>query len=328
MRVLVTGGAGFIGSHVVDRLLYDGYDVLCLDNFDSYYDPAQKKMNISSALKNENFELIEGDIRDRTRIQEILSKDGIDYVVHQAAQAGVRASTKNPEKTMEVNLLGTINLLQAALDSSVKKIVNASSSSVYGKVEYLPFDEEHPKNPLSPYGVSKLAAEHYCDFFKEFHGLRVTSLRYFTVYGPRMRPDLAIRIFAEKALRGGALEIFGDGTRTRDFTFIDDGVEATMKALNRGDGRSYNIGGGSRVSIGELAEKIITATGSNSKLVYSESVRGDAEHTWADNKRAQKELGWKPRVGLDVGLKRFIRWLESETPALKSKADRGTVVGT
>ncbi len=328
MRVLVTGGAGFIGSHVVDRLLHDGYDVLCLDNFDSYYDPAQKKRNISSALKNENFELIEGDIRDRARIEEILREGGIDYVVHQAAQAGVRASTKNPEKTMEVNLLGTINLLQAALDSSVKKIVNASSSSVYGKVEYLPFDEEHPKNPLSPYGVSKLAAEHYCDLFKELHGLRVTSLRYFTVYGPRMRPDLAIRIFAEKALRGGALEIFGDGTRTRDFTFIDDAVEATMKALNRGDGRVYNIGGGSRVSIGELANKIIAATGSNSKLVYSESVRGDAEHTWADNKRAQKELGWKPRVGLDVGHKRFIRWLESETFALKSKADRGTVGGT
>ncbi len=322
MMVLVTGGAGFIGSHLVDRLLREDYEVLCFDNFDPYYDPALKTKNISNAIRHENFELIEGDIRDPASLEEVISKNSIDYIVHQAAQAGVRASTKDLRKTMEINLLGTMNLLSAALESSVKKIINASSSSVYGRVEHLPFDEEHPKNPLSPYGVSKLAAEHYCNLYSELHGLRITSLRYFTVYGPRMRPDLAIRTFVGKALRDETIEIFGDGTRTRDVTFIDDAVEATVKALNRGNGGAYNIGGGSRVSIEDLARKIIAATNSKSRLIFSDSVRGDAEHTLADNSKAHRDLGWTPRVKLDDGLRRFIHWFKTEGSAAKPAAGR------
>ncbi|MFH1773356.1 MAG: SDR family oxidoreductase [Methanobacteriota archaeon] len=308
MKILVTGGAGFIGSHVVDRLLTEGKEVICLDNFDAYYDPAIKHSNIKPASKNKNFKLIEGDIRDVELIKRILGEESIDYIIHEAAQAGVRASVSDPRKVHEVNTTGTLNILEAVLNSSVKKIVNASSSSVYGKVEYLPFDEEHPKNPVSPYGASKLAAEHYCRTFCELYGLRVTSLRYFTVYGPRMRPDLAISIFAKKALSNEPIEIFGDGTKTRDFTYIDDAVSATLTAMEKGNCEAYNVGGGTRISINELAKKIIEITKSRSKIIYSQNVKGDAEHTLANVSKAEKELGWKPKISIDDGLRKFIGW--------------------
>jgi UDP-glucose 4-epimerase len=193
------------------------------------------------------------------------------------------------------------------LDSSVKKIINASSSSVYGEVKYLPFDEEHPKQPISQYGASKLATEQYCDVFSELYGLAVVSLRYFTVYGPRMRPDLAISIFTERALNNEILEIYGDGKRTRGLTYIDDAVGATLAAIKKGKG-AYNIGEGSRISVKELAKKIIELTGSNSELRYSSPIKGDAEHTQADIKKAKKELNWRPMVSLDEGLKAFVEW--------------------
>lgn len=305
-RFLVTGGAGFIGSHVVDRLVPEN-EVVCLDNFDPYYETAIKEKNIQHNLGNENFKLVRGDIRDEELLKDIL--EGVDYVIHEAAQAGVRPSVKEPKKTLEVNVIGTLNLLKAAIESNVKKVVNASSSSVYGKVEYLPYDEEHPKNPISPYGASKLAVEHYCRVFKELHGLDVVSLRYFTVYGPRMRPDLAIHIFTGRALNGEPIEIFGDGTKTRDFTYVDDAVDATLLALEKGV-EVCNIGGGNRITIEELAKKIIELTKSESKIIHSKSIKGDAEHTLADNSKAKKELGWKPKVDIDEGLERFVKSIE------------------
>jgi len=307
MKILVTGGAGFIGVHVVDRLLADGHEVICFDNFDPYYSPEIKRANVAEALHSKNFRLIEGDIRDGELIKRILSEESIDYIIHEAAQAGVRASVRDPRKVHEVNTTGTLNILEAAINSDVKKIVNASSSSVYGKVKYLPFDEEHPKNPVSPYGASKLAAEHYCRVFSELYGLKITSLRYFTVYGPRMRPDLAISIFTRKALNNEPIEIFGEGTKTRDFTYIDDAVNATLLAIKKGSD-TYNIGGGTRISINELAKKIIEITGSKSKIIYSQNVKGDAEHTLADVGKAEKELGWKPKISIDDGLRKFIGW--------------------
>ena len=230
MKVLVTGGAGFIGGHICERLLQEGYDVVCLDNFDPYYDPQLKRNNIEALLNDKRFKLVEGDIRDQGLVQELLSHD-VAHVFHYAAQAGVRASIANPLKTNEVNASGTLNILQACLNSNVRNIINASSSSVYGKVEYLPLDESHPNAPVSTYGVSKLMAEHYSRVFAEIYGLKIVSFRLFTVYGPRMRPDLAISIFAKRALENGTIEIFGDGTKTRDFTYIDDVVEANMSAM-------------------------------------------------------------------------------------------------
>jgi len=307
MRAFVTGGAGFIGSHICERLLNEGNEVTCLDNFDPYYDPAIKRKNIKPFLDNTNFTLIEGDIREYGLLKQAL--DGVDYVFHEAAQAGVRISVQDPAKTHTVNATGTLNLLIAARNSGVKKIINASSSSVYGRVEYLPFDENHPKRPISPYGVSKIMAEEYCRVFQELYGLNTVSLRYFTVYGPRMRPDLAINIFLNQALNNEPLNIFGDGTKTRDLTFIDDIVAANCLALTRGNG-AYNIGGGHNISIQELAKRIIAITGSSSRIEYGEAVQGDAEHTSADIKKAEQELGWVPKTTIDEGLGIYKKWMQ------------------
>jgi len=307
VNVLVTGGAGFIGSHVVEALLKKGDYVVCLDNFDPYYDVSLKRANVAPFLDSDNFRLVEGDIRDKELIKGILREHSIEYVIHEAAQPGVRASIENPLKATDVNVTGTLSILSSCLDSGVKKIVNASSSSVYGEVEYLPFDEEHPRRPLSPYGASKLAAEHYCDVFTKLYGLKIASLRYFTVYGPRMRPDLAIWIFTEKALRNEDIVIFGDGSKTRSFTYIGDVVDATLAAMKRGRG-FYNIGEGSRVSIKELATQIIEITNSSSKLCFTNEIKGDAIHTQADITRAKRELNWGPKTRLEEGLKVFVEW--------------------
>jgi UDP-glucose 4-epimerase len=236
--------------------------------------------------------------------------EGVDYVFHQAAQAGVRVSIKDPFKSHEVNTTGTLNILSAAVASEVKKVINASSSSVYGIVQYLPFNESHPTKPVSPYGASKLVAEHYCRIYSEIHELNTVSLRYFTVYGPRMRPDLAINIFTKAALNNLPITIFGDGTKTRDFTYIDDIVNANFLAMKKGK-ESYNIGGGHRISILGLARKIIELCDSSSEIQFSNSVIGDAEHTFADISKAEREIGWKPEVKLEEGLKRYISWVQN-----------------
>ncbi|WP_342679615.1 SDR family oxidoreductase [Methanofollis sp. UBA420] len=308
MKILVTGGAGFIGSHIIARLLGEGHEVVCLDNFDPYYDPAAKKANIAPFASDPNFTLIEGDIRDTHLLTQVL--DGVDYVFHEAAQAGVRISVEDPVKPHEVNATGTLNLLQAARTAGVRKVIYASSSSVYGTVKYLPFDEDHPTLPVSPYGVSKLMAEQYCRVFDELYGLKTCSLRYFTVYGPRMRPDLAISIFTRHALKNEPITIFGDGEKTRDFTYIDDIVDANIIAMTKGEG-AYNIGGGHRVSIQTLAEKIIEITGSGSEIRYADPMKGDAEHTFAGTEKAKREIGWAPQTTLEEGLKRYIAWVST-----------------
>jgi UDP-glucose 4-epimerase len=311
MKYLVTGGAGFIGSHLCERLLEKG-GVVCLDNFDPYYSPQAKRNNIEPLMKHPGFELVVGNILDRELLSRLFAD--VDYVFHNAAQAGVRASVENPLKTHEVNATGTLNLLEAAADSGVRKVINASSSSVYGKVSYLPFDEDHPNVPVSPYGASKLVAEHYCRVFSELHGLETVSLRYFTVFGPRMRPDLAINIFTGKALNNEPIEVFGDGEKTRDFTFIDNIIDANLRAIERGSG-VYNIGGGERISINELAKRIVAIVGSESKIIYSDSVKGDAEHTWSDVSKARRDIGYEPGIGLDQGLERYVEWyIEANGP--------------
>ncbi|MDX8549507.1 SDR family oxidoreductase [Methanospirillum sp. J.3.6.1-F.2.7.3] len=306
MKVLVTGGAGFIGSHILTRLLADNYEVVCLDNFDPYYDPLTKRKNIEPFLSSSYFSLIEGDINDPSLLMSAM--EGCDYVFHEAAQAGVRISVEDPMKPHMVNASGTLAVLEAAVKCGVKKVVNASSSSVYGTVRYLPFDEDHPTIPVSPYGVSKLAAEHYCRVFSELYGLNTISLRYFTVYGPRMRPDLAISIFTRAALDNKPIQIFGDGTKTRDFTYIDDVVDANIRAIKKGSG-VYNIGGGHHISILDLAHEIINVNDSSSAIEYYPPVKGDAEHTYAETKKAQCELGWKANTSIYDGLKKYASWV-------------------
>lgn len=309
MKILVTGGAGFIGSHIVDALLKKGEQVTVIDDFDSYYDPKIKRKNLAIASKSKNFELIEGDILDLATIKRAIGD--VDAVIHEAAQAGVRVSMDNPLRTLDVNVRGTANLLVAAREIGTKKIILASSSSVYGKVKYLPFDEKHPLEPISPYGVSKLTCEHLAMIFSKTYGITIPILRYFTVFGPRIRPDLAINIFMHNAMKNEQIRVFGDGNKSRSFTYIDDVVDATLLALEKGKSEPYNIGGEQRISINELINKIMKITKSKSPVHYEENVIGDTEHTMASNTRAKEKLGWKPKISIDEGLQLYYQWIKS-----------------
>lgn len=234
----------------------------------------------------------------------------MDYVYHEAAQAGVRISVEDPFKPNNVNVVGTLNVLKASLDADVKKVINASSSSVYGKVKYLPFDENHPTEPVSPYGVSKLAAEQYCRVFYEIYGLPTTSLRYFTVYGPRMRPDLAISIFTKKMIKNEEITVFGDGKQTRDFTYIEDVVEANTKLLRckDTDGKILNIGSGNRISVNDLILVLNDIIESKSAIKYARTQKGDAENTLSDVSTAYKLIQYKPAINIKKGLDKFVEW--------------------
>jgi UDP-glucose 4-epimerase len=311
-KIIVTGGAGFIGSYIAENLAKYGHEVVIIDNLDDYYSPELKKHNIKIVKRSGNAVFVKADVTDIDKIKEIIDPT-VDYVFHEAAQAGVRISVEDPFKPNNVNVTGTLNVLKASLDAGVKKVINASSSSVYGKVKYLPFDEQHPTQPVSPYGVSKLAAEHYCRVFYEVYGLPTTSLRYFTVYGPRMRPDLAISIFTEKMLAGKPVTIFGDGSKTRDFTYIDDIVDANMKLLDnkKANGKVFNIGGGNRISINDLVDHLKRITGSDSEVIYSKEQTGDAEHTLADVSCLEKLLGHVNHTSIEEGLGKFVSYFEN-----------------
>ena len=307
-KVVITGGAGFIGSHIAAEVAKE-YEVVIIDNLDDYYSPDLKRRNLMILLANPNVRFIEGDITDPALLRGVIDSD-VEFVYHEAAQAGVRISVENPFKPNNVNVLGTLNVLKASLDAGVKRVINASSSSVYGKVKYLPFDEAHPTMPVSPYGVSKLAAEHYCRVFYEVYGLPTVSLRYFTVYGPRMRPDLAISIFTRKMLANEPIMVFGDGEQTRDFTYIDDIVRVNRRLLatNAADGYAMNVGGGHRITVNDLIAHLREITGSASEVVYSDKQKGDAEHTLADTSLAEKLVGYRPEVSIREGLGRFVAW--------------------
>ncbi len=304
-RCLVTGGAGFIGSHLAKELLKRGHEVVCIDNFDPYYSQDLKERNIALLIPYEKFSLIRGSILENELVERAM--EGVDYVFHNAAQAGVGASIRNPQKTNEVNVTGGLKMLDAARNHSVIKFINASSSSVYGLTTGLPQREDLPPMPISPYGVSKLCFEQYCEVYRSIYGLDTVSLRYFTVFGPHMRPDLAISIFTYCALAGKDLDIFGDGNKTRDFTYIDNVVNANLLAMDHGHG-VYNIGGGEDTTIRALAERIISLTGSKSSIVNHDNIVGDMEHTKADVSKARKELGYQPEVKLREGLKKYVEY--------------------
>lgn len=308
-KIVITGGAGFIGSHIVDNLARYGNEIAIVDNLDPYYSLDLKKRNIDIILKNENVSFINLDITNLDNLKEIID-DTVDYVYHEAAQPGVRISIQDPFKPNNVNIVGTLNVLKSSLDANVKRVINASSSSVYGTIRYLPFDEEHPTMPISPYGVSKLAAEHYCRVFYDVYGLSTVSLRYFTVYGPRMRPDLAIHKFTKKILNDEPITIFGDGNQTRDFTYIDDIVGANIKLLNtnKADGKVINLGNGNRITVNEMVKLLEDIIGKKAKIIYDEKQKGDAEHTLANIELAKKLIGYEPRTLMREGLEKFVSY--------------------
>jgi UDP-glucose 4-epimerase len=308
----VTGGAGFIGSHIIEDLLKRGYETVCLDNFDPTYDIKSKKRNIAPFLENENFQLIKGDIRDRELLKETIID--IDYIFHEAALVSVVESMKDPVKTIEINTIGTLNILEAALIGNVNKVIIASSAAVYGDAPQLPKKETMKPFPKSPYAISKLDCEYAARIYFEEHGLKTTCLRYFNVYGPGQDPTspyaAAIPIFLRKALKNENIIIYGDGMQTRDFIFIDDIVAANELAMSKGDGEVLNAANGIVTSIKEIAQDIIKITGSRSTISYAEERSGDIKHSLADISQISK-LGFKPGYTMNEGLEKTIEWFKA-----------------
>lgn len=313
MRYLVTGAAGFIGSHLSERLLAEGHDVLGVDCFTDYYDRALKEANIAAIRGRQGFilaqnDLTGGDIRDLV--------DGSDAIFHLAAQPGVRGSWG---RRFDVYIRNNITLTQRLLEVVAEHpipVVYASSSSVYGSVTEMPLREDGPALPVSPYGVTKLAAEHLANLYCRAYGIPVTSVRYFTVYGPRQRPDMAFTRWCEAVLAGRPLEVLGDGEQSRDFTFVADAVDATIRALRGPAGGVFNVGGGSRATVNEVIGILGELTGERLPVQRKPPVRGDMMHTWADTARAREDLGWEPRTSLRDGLAAQLAWArEALAPA-------------
>lgn len=314
MNVLVTGGAGFIGSHLVERLLGEGHQGICFDNFDDFYDPALKRGNLKRALQEPRFRLYEGDLRDMGLLEKIFQEEEIENIVHLAARPGVRPSIQNPLLYADVNIRGTMNLLEACRKHGVRRFLFASSSSVYGNNPKVPFAEENPvDSPISPYAATKKAGELICHTYHHLYGLDIACLRYFTVYGPRQRPEMAIHQFTRLIDQGKKVSLFGDGNSRRDYTYIDDAIEGTMGALARDHGYEiYNIGESRTTSLSELIQLIEEQMGKKARIEYLPAQPGDVERTYADIRKAQRLLGYRPRTDIGEGLTRFIRWYLEE----------------
>ena len=312
---LVTGGAGFIGSHLAERLLGDGRRVVVLDNFDPFYDPAVKRRNLAAASRSPEFRFVEGDIRDRDLLDRLLGSEPFDAVVHLAARAGVRPSILDPETYTSVNLAGTTCLLEACRRHGVGSFLFGSSSSVYGNNLKVPFAETDPvDHPVSPYAATKKAGELLCHAFHHLTGTPVACLRFFTVYGPRQRPEMAIHKFARILAAGGEIEQFGDGSTSRDYTFVSDIVEGIVGAMDRS--RAYhvwNLGGSRTTTLSDLVEKIARGLAVAPRVKVVPPQPGDVERTWADVSRARAELEWEPRVDLNRGIELFLDWFRRES---------------
>jgi UDP-glucuronate 4-epimerase len=303
--VLVTGGAGFIGSHLVDRLLAEGREVVGIDAFTGYYSRRRKERNLESASRKGGFRLVEGDLLDFDL--DVLVR-GVDGIVHLAGEPGVRRSWGGAlRRYLERNVLSTERLLEAAWRNGVPRFVYASSSSVYGSDPGHPVDEDYPRRPTSPYGLSKLAAEELIQLYRRERGVPGTILRYFTVYGPRQRPEMAVSRFIFSALRGRPVDVYGDGEQIRDLTYVADAVDATVAALDAPPG-VYNVGGGTRATVNALLDAVSRVTGSPVEPRYGPASEGDMRSTWADSRRAARSLDYLPRTGLDEGISAQVAW--------------------
>jgi nucleoside-diphosphate-sugar epimerase len=310
-RVVVTGAAGFIGSHLVESLLGDGHEVLGIDGFVDYYPRAAKEGNLQRAREHSAFRLVEGCLQD-LELAPLL--EGASEIYHLAAQAGVRSSWgRDFVLYSDHNVLATQRLLEAAVGAGRTRVVYASSSSVYGDAPALPLREDTPCRPVSPYGVTKLAGEHLAALYHRNHGLAATSLRYFTVYGPRQRPDMAFHRFLKAARDGAPIQVYGDGEQTRDFTFVADIVSATRAAAVSGrPGSVYNVGGGERVALNAVLRTIEQITGRVLRIERQEAQKGDMRDTFADVSAAGRDLGFRSRVPLPEGLGREWDWIRGQ----------------
>lgn len=312
-EILITGGAGFIGSNLAEAFVSAGHSITVLDDFIPYYSLELKERNVQAARSAERegrgkYKLVRGDVRDYDIVEKLM--ENVDYVFHHAAQAGVRTSLDQPQKVNSINVEGTLNILEAARRTGIERVINASSSSVYGKKHYLPYDEDHPTEPVSPYGASKLAAEHYARIYWEVYDLPTVSLRYFTVYGRRMRPDMAISNFVSRCLNGEPPVVYGDGTQTRDFTHVNDIVRANSKLLttSSADGEELNIGSSDNIKIIELAKFTRDELAPQLEVSYSTSNTADANHTHADVSKAANLIDYQPTINIKGGVRMYIDW--------------------
>lgn len=326
-KVLVTGAAGFIGSHVAEALLARGDTVVGLDNFDAFYSPAVKRRNVRSAVAHPGYLAVDGDIRSAVAVRRAFQEGPFDAVVHLAARAGVRPSLRDPAGYGDTNVRGTTLLLEAACRHKAGHFVFASSSSVYGARTTAPFREADPSDePASPYAATKRAGELFAATFHHLYRLPVTCLRFFTVYGPRQRPDMAIHRFTRLIDTGRPVEIYGDGQSQRDYTFVGDTVDGVLRALDRPRGyRVYNLGTTRTVSLLRLIDLISTSLGRSPRIVHLPDRPGDVPLTYADITLAQSELGYQPATRIEEGIATFIAWYREESACLTSARELAAV---
>ncbi|HNY92190.1 MAG TPA: GDP-mannose 4,6-dehydratase [bacterium] len=313
MHLLLTGGAGFIGSHFSRKLLDEGHEVDCLDNFNTYYDPALKRENVQPFLDHPSYRLIEGDIVDWPAVENLFAERSYDSVVHLAARAGVRPSIREPLLYEQVNVLGTMHILEAARRHGVGRIVSASSSSVYGSNSKVPFSESDPvDHPISPYAATKKAGELMAYTWHHLYGLSISCMRFFTVYGPRQRPDMAIHKFARLICSGQPVPVFGDGRSRRDYTYIDDIIEGLYAALLRCEGyHIYNLGESNTIELLELIHLLEEGLGRKAVLEFHPDQPGDVPITYADISLARRELDYRPSTPIERGIGLFAEWYKS-----------------
>ena len=309
MRILVTGGAGFIGSHLVENLLAAGHNVVILDDFNDFYDPRIKHANIAAFANDVT--VCHADLRDPESVRGMFRREKLDAIAHLAARAGVRPSIQQPRLYYDTNVIGTLHLLEAARATGVERFIFASSSSVYGASKTVPFSEDqHLIQILSPYGATKIAGEFLCSSYSHLYQMRVVALRYFTVYGPRQRPDLAIHQFSRRIHTGQPIDQFGDGSTRRDYTYVDDVIQGTMAALEY-NGPLYdvfNLGESETIQLRDLISAIENALGKKAKINRLPEQPGDMPRTYADISKARKSLAYNPTTKFTEGLPKFIDW--------------------
>jgi UDP-glucuronate 4-epimerase len=314
MKILLTGAAGFIGSHTAEALLRRGDEVVGFDNFNAFYAPALKRRNAALLGLQPGFSMVEGDLGDMPLLDGVVAREKPDAVVHLAAWAGVRPSIEMPEVYVDSNVRGTLHVLEACRRHRIDRLVFASSSSVYGGRETVPFREtDIVDRPISPYAATKKAGEVLCYTYHHLHGLNVAALRFFTVYGPRQRPEMAIHKFATMMMRGDAIPVFGDGSSARDYTYVDDIVQGTVAALDHCKGYEiYNLGESRTTRLDELVHKLARALGVEARVRWEPLQPGDVPITYADISKARENLGYDPHTLIDEGLERFAAWFHRE----------------
>jgi len=315
LKILVTGAAGFIGSHLCEKLLLDGNTVVGFDNFDPFYKRTIKDNNLKTSISDESFNLVEGDIIDTESVKKLFNEHTFEVVVHLAAKAGVRPSIKDPIAYTKVNVLGTLNILEMMKKKDIKRLVFASSSSVYGNSPDVPYKETmNVNNPISPYAASKIAAELLCYNYRHLYNISATCLRFFTVYGPRQRPEMAIAKFVKKAYDGDLISVYGDGSSCRDFTYVEDIIQGVVASIERDLGfEIINIGESETIDLNTLLELIKELTGCALKTEHLPMQPGDVDKTFANIDKAKQLLDYAPVTSVREGLKKYVSWLRNNT---------------